>query len=160
MKHIITCLTCVILLSVNTYSLWVIHKKIAQLEHPPKVECIKLEQPEFLTQEVNDSIMLMACEYYGIKHPKHVTAQAILESGHFKSKVFREYNNPFGLYNSKTNDYFKFQHWSDAILGYKNMIEYRHREGEDYLNFLSRIGYASDTLYNAKIISLMSKLPP
>lgn len=133
-----------------------------QEEHkePEKVDVLRLEQPYFLSEELNDSILLLACEYYRIKYPKIVVSQAILESGWFKSKVFKEYNNPFGLYNSKKADYYKFNHWSEAILAYKSMIEYKHKDGEDYYDFLQRIGYAQDSLYIPKIKRIVELIPP
>lgn len=120
---------------------------------------IRLEQPEFLLGEPNAENMLLACKHYGVKYPEIVTAQAILESGNFKSRVFREYNNPFGLYNSREKDYFKFDHWSDAILAYRTKIEYKYGEG-DYYEFLKYLPYAEDKEYISKVKSIESNLPP
>ena len=109
--------------------------------------------------EANPASMLAACEYYGIKYPRIVTAQAILESGNFKSKVFQKYNNPFGLYNSSKKDYYKFKHWTDAILAYQTMIEYKYKEG-DYYKFLEDIGYAEDPNYIRKVKAIEKIIPP
>lgn len=113
----------------------------------------------FEEKEANVVTMLTVCEYFGIKHPHIVTAQAILESGNFKSKVFKEYNNPFGLYNSKKKDYFKFKHWTDAVLAYQTMIEYKYKGG-DYYQFLDAMGYAEDPDYIRKVKAIESNLPP
>ena len=104
----------------------------------------------FKDEEATAINMLIACEYFGIKYPKIVTAQAILESGNFKSNVFRKYNNPFGLYNSHKKDYYKFNHWTEAIVAYQNLIEYKYKGG-DYYSFLDSIGYATDTSYIKKV---------
>lgn len=109
--------------------------------------------------EANPASMLAACEYYGIKYPRIVTAQAILESGHFKSKVFKEYNNPFGLYNSKIKAYYKFNHWIESIKAYAEMVEYKYTEG-DYYTFLRELPYAEDERYIDKIKAIESNLPP
>lgn len=151
MKHIITCLACAILLSVNAYSSWVIHKKIAQLEHPPKVECIKLEQPEFLMSDNPEKDLPKVLNYYGVMYPDIVRAQAILETGHFRSKVFREYNNLFGLYDSKNQDYFKFEHWSESVAAYISMVQYKYKPPDNYYSFLEKLGYATDTNYIQKV---------
>lgn len=120
---------------------------------------LKLNNSEFMkNQEANIRTMFAACEYYGIKYPRIVTAQAVLESNNFKSKLFKEYNNPFGLYNSKTKSYFKFKHWTDAIVAYKNMIQYRLKDGEDYYKFLLRIKYAEDPDYINKVRYIESTL--
>lgn len=156
MKHIITCLACAILLSVNAYCSWVIHKKIAQLEHPPKGECIKLEQPEFLMSDNPEKDLPKVLNYYGVMYPDIVRAQAILETGHFRSKVFREYNNLFGLYDSKNKDYFKFNHWTESVVAYLNCIQYRYKPPNNYYQFLEEIGYAEDPNYISKVKTLVN----
>lgn len=108
---------------------------------------ILVKHSEFLKDwKADKTTMLAACRYYGIKYPEIVTAQAILESGDFKSKIFREYNNPFGLYNSSTHSYYRFSHWTYAVLAYKTMIESKYKGG-DYYKFLEELPYAKDKNY-------------
>lgn len=115
-------------------------------------DIVRLEQPEFLLSEEPDSALLIeALDYYGVKHPEIVYAQAILETGHFRSKVCREYNNLFGLYNSRKGDYYKFNHWSESVVGYLNYIQYRYYPPNDYYTFLEEIGYAEDSMYIHKL---------
>lgn len=132
-------------------------------EEPPEIQEIAIVHEQyndfFKDEKVNTEIMSAACEYYGIKYPNIVTAQAILESGNFKSKVFKEYNNPFGLYNSREKDYFRFNHWTDAILAYQKYIEYRYKGGDYYL-FLDSIGYAEDPNYIRKVKAIEKLIPP
>lgn len=125
---------------------------------PPDVE-IKLEQPEFFLGEISSSKLKEACLYYDIKFPEIVTAQAILESGHFKSKTFINYNNPFGLYNSKKKDYYKFDHWTDALVAYRDFVQCKYIEGS-YYEFLEYLPYAMDKEYINKIKRIESNLPP
>lgn len=128
-------------------------------KEPVEME-LMLKHSNFLKEwDANSTTMLAACEYYGVKYPKIVTAQAILESGNFKSKVFKEYNNPFGLYNSREKDYFRFNHWTDAILAYQKYIEYRYKGGDYYL-FLDSIGYAEDPNYIRKVKAIEKLIPP
>ena len=89
--------------------------------------------------------------YYEIKFPKEVLAQSILETGNFTSELCKKNNNILGLYDSYNKRYYKFDHWTDCIEAYKTKVEYKHRDGEDYYLFLSRIGYASDPMYVKKI---------
>lgn len=112
----------------------------------------------FLQEELNDSILYLALVHYEVKHPKAVLAQAKLESGNYTSSLFKNNNNFLGLYNSKKKKYFKFNYWSECILAYKDMVEYKHREGENYYHFLKRIGYAEDPEYIAKIKRVESNL--
>ena len=44
----------------------------------------------------------------GIRHPKIVLAQAILETGWFRSPLCRNRHNLFGLTNPKTGKYYEF----------------------------------------------------
>lgn len=144
---------------------WLIALTIAvkNEEAPPDIEEVIIVHEKyddfFKDQEATGTSMLTACEYYGVKYPSIVTAQAILESGNFKSKVFKKYNNPFGLYNSKTKDYYKFNHWTDAILAYQTMIEYKYKGGDYYL-FLDSIGYAADQDYIRKVKAIEKIIPP
>lgn len=101
--------------------------------------------------ELNDSILYLALVHYNVKYPKIVLAQAKLESGNYTSYHCRKRNNFLGLYNSKRGEYFKFNHWTDCIQGYKDMIEYKLKDGEDYYNFLVRIKYASSPDYINKV---------
>lgn len=96
---------------------------------------------------LNDTILYYALLHYEVKHPRAVLAQAKLESGNFKSSLFKRHNNFLGLYNSRRREYFKFSHWTECILAYKNMVEYKLKEGEDYYQFLTRIGYAEAPNY-------------
>lgn len=117
----------------------------------PQKAKIEVQDTSFLCDELNDSILYLALEYYNIKHPRVVLAQAKLETGNYTSAHCVKRNNLFGLYNSKRKEYYSFDHWTDCIEGYKNMIEYKHRDGEDYYDFLIRIKYATDPAYVDKV---------
>lgn len=118
---------------------------------------VKLEQPEFfLSDTVNIELLKDACEYYELEHIDIVITQAILETGYFRSKICKKYNNLFGLYNSSKRDYYKFNHWSESVQAYKDLIQYRYSEG-DYYHWLNSIGYATDTHYINKLKILNKK---
>lgn len=114
------------------------------------LDIVKLEQPEFLLKSPEEGL-IEALDYYDVEYPNIVYAQAILETGHFKSKVYREYNNLFGLYNSKTKSYYKFDHWSKSVIAYLDFIQNKYRPPNDYYKFLSDIGYAEDPEYINKL---------
>lgn len=86
-----------------------------------------------------------ALQFYGIHHAEIVYAQAILETGHFKSNVCKTKNNLFGLKGK--NGYYSFNHWSESVKMYKEKIQSRYKNGEDYYSFLVRIRYASNPNY-------------
>lgn len=119
---------------------------------------IKLEQPEFFLEDIpTKELVKEACEYYNIKHSDIVVSQAILETGHFKSENCIKGNNLFGLYNSKKKEFFKFNHWTESVKAYRDMIQYRYTEG-DYYQWLEKIGYAEDPLYVKKLINIKKRL--
>lgn len=130
-------------------------------DEPPEVKVVHIvneEQPDFFSRSPQEGL-IEALEYYGVKHPQIVYAQAVLETGHFKSDLCLNGNNLFGLYNSKKHRYYTFDHWKDCIIAYKEMIQYKYKDGDDYLNFLKEIGYAEDSEYICKLKELI-KNPP
>ena len=93
----------------------------------------------------------------GLSNKLFVLAQAVLETGNFSSRVCKEYNNLFGLYDSKNRDYYRFERWEDSVVGYGKMIQYRYNGG-NYLHFLKRIGYAEDPRYITKIARMAKSI--
>ena len=125
----------------------------------PKQQDVEVYDTSFLNAtELNDSILYLALVHYEVKHPKAVLAQAKLESGNYTSSHCRNRNNFLGLYNSRRKEYFKFNHWSECILAYKDMVEYKLREGEDYYQFLDRIGYAENPNYVKQVKQIENSL--
>lgn len=112
--------------------------------------------PKFYNKIAKDGI-IEALEYHNILYPEIVYAQAILETGHFKSIGCVKHNNLFGLYNSRTNQYHKFNHWEESVIAYKNWIQYRYKPPEDYYDFLQRINYATDPTYISKVKQIVNK---
>lgn len=131
---------------------------LSELKTFPSKNIVETEDTTFLYGELNDSTLYLALEYYNIKHPKIVLAQAKLETGNYTSRHCIKGNNLFGLYNSRKKRYFQFKHWTHSIQAYKDMIEYKHRDGEDYYAFLTRIKYASDPTYIHKVKQIERKL--
>ena len=107
-------------------------------------------------KELTIENLYAALKKHGIKYPKIVLAQAILETGRFRSRVCNEYNNLFGLRHSK--GYYSFDHWEESVIAYKNKVQYKHRDGEGYYSFLKRIGYASAPDYIYKVREIASQL--
>lgn len=95
--------------------------------------------------------LMEALSYYKVKHPDIVYAQAILETGHFKSSICRNNNNLFGLYNSRKKEFYSFGHWTESVEAYLDYIQYRYRPPDDYYDFLDNIGYAEDPHYTNKL---------
>ncbi len=93
----------------------------------------------------------------GIRHPKIVLAQAILETGWFTSPVCRNKHNLFGLTNPRTGKYFEFGHWTESVLAYYTKVQYRYK-GDNYLLWLRNIGYAEDPNYIRAVVRVLRML--
>ena len=108
-------------------------------------------------RELSLTNLMAVSDEVGLSNQLFVLAQALLETGHFSSRVCKEYNNLFGLYDSKSRDYFRFARWEDSVVGYKKMIQYKYKGG-NYLSFLKRIGYAEDPMYIQKIAKMAKSI--
>ena len=133
-------------------------------DEPPEINVehiVNKEQPDFFSKSPQEGLM-EALEYYDVKHPKIVQAQAILETGHFKSDLCLNGNNLFGLYNSKKHRYYTFDHWKDCVMAYKEMVQYKYKGDNDkppndYYKFLSDIRYAEDAQYIQKLKDIVNR---
>lgn len=101
--------------------------------------------------------LIAEIEKNGIKYPKIVLAQAILETGWFKSPVCRNKHNLFGLTNPRTGKYYEFNHWTESVRAYYSKVQYRYKGG-NYLLWLKKIGYAEDPGYIRAVIRVLKML--
>ena len=99
-----------------------------------------------------------ALQYYGIKHPTIVKAQAILETGNFTSDLYIKNNNLFGLYDSKNKRYYSYNHWWESIEAYKKLIQRKYDNSKYYYMFLEDIKYAKDKDYINKLKEIAEEL--
>ena len=90
----------------------------------------------------------------GILYPKIVLAQAILETGWFRSSVCQNKHNLFGLTNPRTGKYYEFNHWTESVRAYYTKVQYKYKGG-NYLLWLDEIGYAEDPRYVREIIQVL-----
>ena len=113
--------------------------------------------PVALFNQSPEEGLIEALDYYGIQYPEIVYAQALLETGHFKSKLCTQYNNLFGLYNSRTRSYYRFDNWWDSVIAYRDKVQYKYKGNTDYYTFLVNLPYATDPNYIRKIKQLEHK---
>ena len=70
-----------------------------------------LSYAEWAPRELNLESLKDVLGEVGLSNKLFVLAQAVLETGNFSSHVCKEYNNLFGLYDSKRRDYYRFASW-------------------------------------------------
>lgn len=129
-----------------------------------KVDNIKIENKDSVSVQWRQNHFLLSEENLynelvaqGVDFPEIVTAQAILETGHFKSYACLQQNNLFGLRDNK-GTYMSFPHWTDAVAAYKKYIQrYNHPVPEDYYAYLQELGYAEDPQYIDKLKQIVNK---
>lgn len=103
-----------------------------------------------------------------VKCPEIVMAQAEIESGHFKSRIFKENNNLFGMKEAgvgrpctakgTANNHAYYDTWQECVQDYafyqaaylKNI-----KTQEQYLQYLGE-NYAEDSNYVAKIKAMIN----
>lgn len=126
--------------------------------NPGQIDTIKVDT--ILVDTIKKSMSFKDSVYYmmdkyEIHHQDIVYAQAVLETGHFKSKLCKK-GNLFGLRGKK--GYYHFNHWEESIKMYKEKIQSKYRKNEDYYQFLKRIHYAESSIYTKKLKQMIKYL--
>ncbi len=85
-------------------------------------------------------------ESIGIKHADIVLKQAIYETGHFKSHIFKTKNNIFGF--RRTKSYMKFKTWQSCLDFYKKWQDKYYNDEENYYQFLQKKNFAGNKKFN------------
>lgn len=120
------------------------------------INTLKMYKPNFFELSPKEGLW-EAIDYYGLQYPEIVYAQAILETGHFKSDLCVYDNNLFGLYDSNNKEYFRFNHWSESVLAYRDMVQYKYKPPNDYYQFLKDLPYAEDKDYINKLKNIVRR---
>jgi hypothetical protein len=112
------------------------------------------------TLTLNEENFIKVCQFYNVRFPEVILAQAKLESGYFNSNIFRTRNNMLGLYDSRNKCFYQFSHWTYCIAGYRDLVQYKYVGGDDieeYCTWLTELPYAADEQYICKVKSIMNK---
>ena len=104
-----------------------------------------------------------------IKHPEIVWAQAVIESGHFNSKVFNSNHNLFGMKLPRRRSttatgsnlgYAVYDGWKKSVLDYKmyqkTVFKKKILDKEDYLSYLDSC-YAQSVDYSTNLVNMAKK---
>lgn len=93
--------------------------------------------------------LFYALEYCNVYEAHIVYAQAVLETGWFKSELAKK-GNLFGIFDSRKKQYKTYNHWIESVLDYKEGVQSKWKGG-DYYYFLEHLPYAADPEYVKKV---------
>lgn len=125
----------------------------SRLEGESMIEPRELQEPFKTTIHDTFSSLLLKDEIkrLEIKFPDIVYGQARLETGNFKSNVFKKYNNLFGF---RKGDYLYFRNWKASVQYYADFQKRYYKQGEDYFKFLTRVRYCeADSIYKERVLA-------
>lgn len=127
----------------------------AKEKEAEKIEkvCIQWRKDHFLLSKENLYNELKAQQ---VDYPDIVLAQALLETGNFKSYSCTNRNNLFGLRNSD-GTYMSFEHWTLCVAAYKKYIQKYDSIPKDYYKYLDKLEYAEAPDYIDKLKILVKK---
>lgn len=119
--------------------------------NPPET----LKKPIYITDTVkietfSEAHLMLYMDILEIEHSDIVFNQARHETGNFTSPRFKQYNALFGFQTSDKN-IIKYKSWKESVVHYKMFQMRKLKEGEDYYDFLIRVGYATDSNYINKL---------
>ena len=138
-------------------------KEVPSLKSKYEKVCIAEVQNNFTKEKFINKIKQL-----NLKHPHIVYAQAMLESGNFTSKIFRENNNMFGMKQARVRinlakstqyNHAYFETWEDCLLDFAfHRATYfsKLKTEQDYYNYLGKY-YAEDPSYVGKLKSMVNK---
>jgi len=143
------------------------------LQKPPDGEQLKTKIEVAEKKKIDRAIEIM--EEMGIRFPRIVFCQMVLETGSFSSAIYKFNHNPFGMKESSRNwdsgsqkghAYYHSLH--EAMMDYADWQKSwsRSRQAkteEEYLAFLNNLNgkglrYAEDPLYTDKLLLIRKKL--
>jgi uncharacterized FlgJ-related protein len=139
----------------------------------------KVNDIRFITEETKQIIIKQENEFspeklkayileLNIRFPHIVYAQALLESGEFKSHIFKVNNNFFGMKQAKQrpttnkgteNGHAYFANWRDCVVDYAfYQAAYLNdlRSEAEYFDYLGQ-NYAEDPMYVSKLKKIIEK---
>lgn len=160
----IVILLALILSSVATLIIWMSLHKQPKVYSEREVMLIMSEYNEFSVEKFKNEI-----KKKNFKFPHIIYAQAVLETGYFKSEVFRQNNNLFGMKQAKQRvntavetqlNHAYYENWRESLedygyyyCSYLNKINTE----EEYFNYLAQ-NYAESPQYVKRLKKIIDSL--
>lgn len=159
-----------------------IEKQLKIIMYQDSIEAKRKLDSILINSDFSIENLRLALKNEGIKYPHIVLKQAIVETGWFKSKAFKEANNLFGMHRAtkrpntqsfyiyadpspKTGKHRKvagYDNWYESVRDYKLYQEYieKSRNNEitkytDYYKWLKQVGYCETSSYTNLLKSVV-----
>ena len=103
-----------------------------------------------------------------VRYPHIILAQAILETGHFSSRIFVENNNLFGMKEAKARSttalgtqlgHAYYDDWKQSVMDYalfQNAYMNKIRKEKQYLKYLDK-NYAEASNYDTTLLQIIER---
>lgn len=119
-------------------------------------------------ERFSEDALIILFKECNVKYPHIVLAQAKLESGNFKSKIFKQNNNMFGMRKarqritsaeSEKNGYAYFRDWVDGVYDYCMWQQNMTCDVTNEVEYFAKLSlkYAEDTTYVTKLKHIIQK---
>jgi flagellum-specific peptidoglycan hydrolase FlgJ len=121
-----------------------------------------------VTNEVfSEELLIEAIKQMKLDHPHIVLAQAKLETGHFRSTIFLENNNLFGMKQARSRpttalgthrNHAVYSNWRESLIDYALYSAYyvQDKDEEEFYEHLND-NYAQDPIYNVKLRNVVER---
>ena len=131
----------------------------------PKTEKVETKSREV---EFSEEKLIELLKGLNVKYPHIVLAQSKLETGHFKSKIFNENNNLFGMKEAKVrihtakgtkNEHAYYENWVESVYDYAFYQSTYHSDKKNerqYYNALDK-SYAESKNYSETLQKIIDR---
>jgi len=122
---------------------------------------------EIYTKPFSPELLKEAIYYLEIRSPEIAFRQAVHETGNFRSDIFKQGFNCFGMRYARVRPtkatgiykhHAKYDHWLNSVIDYKLWQDFYIKKGHDlrdYYTFLKDLPYATDKRYISKLKSIV-----
>lgn len=132
---------------------------------PAETELVILESTE---DQFSQEALVEELKRLNVRYPHIILAQAILETGFYDSRVFKENNNLFGMKEARARattakgtqlGHAYYDHWKESVTDYalyQAAYLNKLRTEKKYLSYLER-NYAEAKNYDVRLTELIEK---
>jgi uncharacterized FlgJ-related protein len=159
-------LSVVVVLMFATFLLGRFYRFTTLDEHEMELLVVSLDQQknEFTEDKFADELKRL-----NVRFPHIVMAQSILETGAFKSNIFKENHNLFGMKEATSrlnlakgtqNNHAAYSNWEDSVMDYalwSSTYANKAQSENEYFQILNSLGYAEDNGYELKLREIIQK---